>query len=1009
VNLSRRDFIHAGCGVAAASLVLGAVGLAEARFPRGAGQPLPRVDGLNLNVGANYLNLAKSWVWLPDSATPVGLDGYPTQQPSGSFSANGGVQTPPDYSGPLIFKWTATAGVLADAPFVAYSGYVGAVYNDAADGSKLELYGTALGGAVSPELHFAFGYNIQGMANNGSGLIRITAKTNFANNAATGQTVVISGQTGQAAATGTWTITAVDSTHFDLQGSAFNAGDPWVSGGQAIYINFSFVAAISSVIPYSGFSNFIFCKDNGADLALIQSGQISDTTYLNQVKQLRPKWLRFMDVIGVQASAENDIAYRCPVNALSYNPARRIPAYQATAGAAGTPGAITRTGSDVYTCPNPSASGVGAYADGEIVQGTIDNASTGYAPTLNVGGRGAKPIGLGQLNMWLSGSAVPTALQPITLRFSATWLNSGSPYDFTFTPTGGEGNLIDIATGMYNAMIADAVLAESSGTPTGAISFRNSDAVLSAYPRSAQAGRLSITYMSTITDFTINVGGIFPGELFAEYATFRYSKLTDSWEYFRNFAFSVPYEYFTELANAARAGVWYTLPVETSAQYASDVAAYFAQNLTPGLPYGMEVGNENWNFGLALWGRCVVYGCAMGMYPNNANLPNWSFTANRFVQYMEATRTGWTGAGGNDADCYGMLIGWVAETGIGQNFDIYALAGTKLVTSNSVYNSYGGLGATAGTSYNASGSRPVDYADASGIAYYWGSPWWGGSAGEINPIGGAVGQNAPWLQASKDYANGSTSTAFASLVGQFTRTVGIASFTASASGTTLTISGLTGTITANGTEFVSPVVPNASVPKINYKINSGSGPYTMQDSATFSNVLCTTCINSDYMQGDLRGVAETAADLEDMLAQYSRPGPRTGVLGAFAYESGPQFGLGGNLNAGTNGVAAADISPLATKMTSLGWDVSPYTVSGTNDRTEAATQVIQMVQAWKNDDSYRDMITTYFYAAQRSASPARVVVPSQYGYAGSNWGYFPNRITDTPYKNYDAAVVDGNS
>jgi hypothetical protein len=203
-------------------------------------------------------------------------------------------------------------------------------------------------------------------------------------------------------------------------------------------------------------------------------------------------------------------------------------------------------------------------------------------------------------------------------------------------------------------------------------------------------------------------------------------------------------------------------------------------------------------------------------------------------------------------------------------------------------------------------------------------------------------------------------------------------------------------------------VPNASVPKINYKINSGSGPYTMQDSATFSNVLCTTCINSDYMQGDLRGVAETAADLEDMLAQYSRPGPRTGVLGAFAYESGPQFGLGGNLNAGTNGTAAGDISPLGTRMTDLGWNVSPYTVSGTNDRTEAATQVIQMMQAWKNDDSYKNMILTYFYDAQTDASPDRVVVPSQYGYAGSNWGYFPNRITDTPYKNYDAAVAYGN-
>jgi hypothetical protein len=1024
--LNRRDFLD---GAMASALMLStSVNRIEASAqddPFGVG-PAPLTGALNLNASAAWANLAKAFVWIPDN-TPQDLKGYPTTLPTKPWHANAGVETPPNYAGRLVWKWNGTATMQLSPAFVIYSGsrYINGRATDGA--FNMTINGASGRGATNPEVHFAFGYNIQNLAqspvSNGHGgkLIRVTVKKNYFINGSDNQQLVIGGQTGQANAIGTWLITKVDSSVFDLQGSTWNAADPYVGpSGQAIYINLSFLAILGNMGVYSEFSELIFCTES--NLHLVNAGGLVDPTYKAQVQHLRPAWLRFMDLIGVQASVENSINYRMPVHALSYQPDRRIPAYQATSGAAGTPGVITSGANDAYTCPNPAASGSDVYVDGEIVQGNIDKTNTGYNPTLNVGGRGPKPIGSGNINIWFTG-AKPSTGTVISFTVSASWLNGGTPYDFTYTVQSSDTSLSDISTGIYNKAIADIVLGDASGNGlgriTGGISWRNGGTVLTAYPRSAQAGRLTIMNTRSIPGLTVNVGSMDIGQFVAQYATLRYSKLTDSWEYFREWAFSIPYEYFTELANAARAGVWYTMPIETTAQYASDVAAYFAQNLTSGLPYAMEVGNEMWNFGLALWGRAVVYGCAMGMYPNSANLPIWSYTGNRFVQYIQAGRTGWTGAGGPSDKCYGCLIGWVAETGVGQNFDTYALAGSKLVTSNSAYNSYGGLGATAGTSYNASGSRPVDNADASGIAYYWGSPWWAGSANDINPVAGAVGQNAPWLQASKDYANGSTSTAFASLVGQFTRTVGIASFTASASGTTLTINGLTGTIMANGTEFVSPVTPNAAVPKINYKINSGSGStFTMQDPATFSNVLCTTAINLDYIKGDLRSLSESAANMELMLAQYSRPGPRTGVLGVFAYESAPQFGLGGNLNAGTNGTASSDISPLVTQMTNLDWNVSPYTVSGTDNKTEAATQVIQMMQGWKFDthkngatagtNSYKDMIKTYFYAAQRNASPTRVVVPSQYGYAGSNWGYFPQRITDTPYKSYDAAVEDGN-
>lgn len=68
---------------------------------------------------------------------------------------------------------------------------------------------------------------ITGAANNGSGLIRITVASTAT--LTTGDIKAISGVVGTTEANNNWTITVIDATHFDLQGSAFvNA---YVSGG----------------------------------------------------------------------------------------------------------------------------------------------------------------------------------------------------------------------------------------------------------------------------------------------------------------------------------------------------------------------------------------------------------------------------------------------------------------------------------------------------------------------------------------------------------------------------------------------------------------------------------------------------------------------------------------------------------------------------------------------------------------------------------------------------------
>lgn len=83
--------------------------------------------------------------------------------------------------------------------------------------------------------------SVTGAANNGSGLIRITSATNH--NLLTGEQVVIAGVVGTTEANGTWTVTRIDGTRFDLQGSTFS--NVYVSGG-------TFTHVISGVMRLSG-------------------------------------------------------------------------------------------------------------------------------------------------------------------------------------------------------------------------------------------------------------------------------------------------------------------------------------------------------------------------------------------------------------------------------------------------------------------------------------------------------------------------------------------------------------------------------------------------------------------------------------------------------------------------------------------------------------------------------------------------------------------------------------
>lgn len=113
-------------------------------------------------------------------------------------------------------SWTLTAITFVDGPYAA------PVSPTSAGGLPIQFSSNT--GSSPQTLNASFtsaagSTVVSGAANNGSGLIRIT--TAATHNFQTGESITVFGVTGTIEANGTWTITRVSTTTFDLQGSTF--------------------------------------------------------------------------------------------------------------------------------------------------------------------------------------------------------------------------------------------------------------------------------------------------------------------------------------------------------------------------------------------------------------------------------------------------------------------------------------------------------------------------------------------------------------------------------------------------------------------------------------------------------------------------------------------------------------------------------------------------------------------------------------------------------------------
>lgn len=993
-HLSRRDFIHAGCAVAAVTLAPSPYDVAEARTLRGGvGASAPNNNRVSVNVpSAGWMNLAKTAIFSFPAGTALSNDGYPIN----ALSVSTSFSMLPNFYGQYVWKWSNSGTMqFIGQPAIIYSG--GAAVASLTSGGGPAGTGYATGNfsvttaVASPRVVFKFGTLVSAVSGGNGSLVTIThPSVQSGAGFSTGTSLSLgvgcsSNLINGPNADGSWTVTNVSATQCTLNGST-GVISPTVTGSGGVGTQTEAVKAVSGCSlayllsgTYSNFGGLVICT--AANETDINYGLIYDAAFISQMQQLKGTpggagrggdfWLRFMDLTGVQGSFECDFSLRLtPTSQCWTSVSNLVNAYGA---GAMTNGGVSGSFTDLYSCAsNPTNSPAsGPPIDCEVIQGAPSATNSGGSPGLTVAGRagfGNWPI-IDSLIEPIIFNATAPASTGLTLAFtfSATWLNGGTPYTgFTYTTIAGDTTLSTFQQHLAAALAADTVL------KAGKIVFlRNGIAgYVFCQPPTPLSGALTITYTSGPAIMTIC--NLLPSSIGTSAArTFVFNALLGAFIYTSTqFVQAVPCEAIVELCNRVGANCWDNWPIYTKGAYITARTNFFASpttGLTSGLKYGGELGNEMWNFGAAPWGRAQCYGIALGCFSGTygGNAGNYSWQGLRTIQYGNLSIAAWAANSRAANQHYIFTQTQVDDTSVSGNFDLSVLQGQFLVTSNPNYANYAGLGATAqSTSYNTVGNRPVDITTAIGMAPYWGSFWMGGtSSGGPNDMNGTVAQNAAMLQASIDFANGLTSTAFTSLTTQFN-----------------------GTTTKSG---------------------GSTGAYN----------LGVSYFNRFVLQ-------------EALAAQYDsqRVGAGKAVLGIIHYEGGPQWALAQNLANGINTVNSTaatitadttDLNALVARMTALGWTTGqliPYTISGLGTLSEVAANIMQMTQGWKydtdlngaaaNTSSYKNFIKTYYYQALAGVSGAnRETKGCQYGYTQSQWGLMYsawNATAAPPYQNFNA-------
>lgn len=968
--------------------------------------PLQKVGQSVVNAGGSpvaFINLAKGIVPGSNQAnwpSTVNSDGFPT-----SVGAMGGTNwnmapSPCDaaYYGRYYVWWTGTGNLQLAPPTIIYSGGTAAGYG----GGFGSQNGNLTIGAANPQptssapIEFAFGVLIGAVASNG-GLIQFASQvsTGFFQ-CSTGSKFTFNNLTYNGGAfpagpnqDGSWTITLDDNDHVSLQGSsALNSalvslttvGGPGLQSEALLSTSILTMSVLASN-TISGWSNIVWCKTR--DKSAVLAGQHASPDYVTAMQALNPRFIRFMDFQSVQHDRTSAYASRCLASNFSWGGYRTTPDYYG--------GTVLRTGTDVYTCSNPTASGGGAYQDGEVVYGQISGTNTGFNPTLNVGGRGAKPImgtsvnaGATTKNLFLTGTA-PTVGSVQTFHFSGAGLVG--TYSPTYTTLAGDTSLAALSGSIVALLRNDATLqAASVLVPFGGNTF-GSALCLTHNPNIGGLGASSL--VASVSDAsgktTYTYGTMFnqaDGNLpDGTYATFSYSALLDAW--FCNLvnttqaglSAGIPLEFMVDLCNRAGVGCYLQVGMMWSVDRIQKTVQFLAQNLTGELKIGFS--NETWNLFEAEWSTCNSLAATLGL--TNANeIGNNSFSGLRIAQISQIAKAAWIGAGRARSQFHAQLEYWnidMVPSGTSNGNVQNRLKGALLNPgTNATLASFGGIGAVAVTTdpstgqpynYSAFPNRPVDLSDEIGGAPYFNGAQLNNSFSggfrdtDYNNVGISISAYNGLLLAAYNYAYGTAGQKTAAL---------------------------------------------------DFLYNENSGPSGDLYDGTLNG---TRTSDSSLFLWETTGVTGAAGlfGIGQQIASYDSQRASGGLsqLGYCCYE--------GDLNSGP--VGTSDASAIASSLTSLGY-TNGYSSSlggaasggptGASDTaTLAGTNILNLFITFKNDNRYLLLTTRYLQICKNagqwdgSSFVNRSSIGTRYGFDGPNvWAFYPASVLSTPYQAFNA-------
>jgi hypothetical protein len=749
-DFSRRRFLR----TAAALPALHLIEVGEVSAVSSEKKPGRSTINANLAAGDLYMNLIKG---LGLSSNEVGFQGSfdKDQYPQGIIRTplTGNFPFPPSFFGRLVLKWRGRGSfqILAP-PAIIYSGGANVYGLNASSG---DVAGNMLiQEKTNPRIELAWGWKIQSITqspvSNGRGghLVRITSKPGFTRIVTNNSTIKVQGINGQANALGVWKCTKVDDQTFDLQLSTWNAADPYAGpSGEAILS----VGQVQATLPsgtYSSFGGLVLCR--ATDDAIVDSGMQVSQAAINSYSALKPRYLRFMDMLAVIQSTATNFRYRSKPTAMNYAAGRTEPAYWV--------GRLERGPNDAYNCINPGASGTGRYRDGEIVQGYADIANEQSAPTLNVGRRGSKPVFsldcTPQL-MTLTGSSTHGDL--IKLSFQASYINGGDPYVFNYTVNTSSGHYgpdanidklganLTFAAGRDETLIAAGITFENPGGGRCRIVYNRNAGSETKFAASVfGAGTEAITFG------TLKSGGILPNVV----RTYTYSKILDGWIQNERLNSGVPLEVIAEICNRSNVGCWVNIPLLYSDDSAREFGATLGTLLNSGLPVVCELSNEIWNFAQSQTSMAMNLGCQLGLTASN-NRAYLGFSALRTCQLLQAFANGWMDVGRPRSELKLIIANTILE-GDGHysgGMQRYQWNGADLdISKNTTLAALGGpAGAALSRSHNAFPNRPIDLVDGVSYALYWRGAL---ARATSSAWSGAQALYDPLFKASADFAAG---------------------------------------------------------------------------------------------------------------------------------------------------------------------------------------------------------------------------------------------------------------